>query len=334
MTALDNLKAKTEAVWNSFGQQGIADLRSAIQEGGQLRTNARRTLYRAFYGAFSTADDQPQNTRHTLTFDEINTVLAGLGQRQFAFLGNANREISIQDQIFRNCNSTHQVNYPNLFWSLRGEQLYRCFYHFNFPPLQQQGDNVRLAVNVPLGRIPDAIDNFLSNSRNTYGKVISFKVGAPGLYGKPDTALIYAREPANQQDQADFTNLVGTVTTWAGNSQQNTLRNWTHPLMEKLANGVATADDPPRRPAYAGISFTALRAVIATIVIGNLIRLGGGHAQVLGKTPAELAADALEGQLDNYGIDATNPARNGVLPDQDTQNDIRAYALEVGAAVQ
>lgn len=333
MTVLDNLKAKTEAVWNSFGQQGIAALQTDILAGGQPRTNARHALFQRFYNAFNTPDDRPQNPRHTLTFDEINAVLIGLGQRQLAFLGTANRYVSIQDRIFRTVNSAQQANYPNTFWGLKGAELYHCFYHFGFPPLQPR-NNVRLAVNVPLGRIPDAIDNFLVNSRTTDGDVMSFKVGAPGLYGKPDTALIYVRKPATQQDQANFDALVQSVTTWAGQSPANTLRNWTHPLMEKLANGVATADDPPHDPAYGGISFTALRAVIATIVISNLIRLGGTTSQVHGKTPAELAADALVGQLENYGIDANNPARNAALPDQQTRDAIRAYAREVGAAVQ
>ncbi|CAM3350885.1 hypothetical protein [Thalassospira profundimaris] len=333
MTALDNLKAKTEAVWNSFGQQGIADLQTAVRTGGEHRTEARRALYQRFYNTFNTPDDRPQNPRHTLTFDEINAVLIGLGQRQLAFLGTANRYVDIQNNIFRTVHSAQQSQYPDVFWSLSGGELYRCFYHFGFPPMEPR-NNVRLAVNVPLGRIPDAIDNFLINSRTTDGDVISFKVGAPGLYGKPDTALIYVRKPASQQDQTNFDTLVQSVTTWAGQSPANTLRNWTHPLMEKLANGVATADDPPNDQAYGGISFTALRAVIATIVISNRIGLSGNAPQVQGKTAAQAATDELVGQLENYGINANNPARNADLPDQQTRAEIRAYALEVGAAVQ
>ena len=103
--------------------------------------------------------------------------------------------------------------------------------------------------------------------------------------------------------------------------------------MERLAAGVATADDPPHAPQYRGVSFTSLRAVIATIVIGNLIRLYNGPSNVQGKTEGELAAMALVGQLDNYGIDDQNPSRNAALPDSGTRDQIREYGLLVGGIV-
>ena len=333
MTTLDNLKGKVTHVWDAFIEPHIQALETDINAGGQQRTNASRALYNAFYHAFNTPDDMPQNLQQTLSFDEINSILKGLASRQFSFLNTANRCVSIQDGIFRNVNSAQQANYPHVFESLSGEQLCACFYHFIFPALHPQRERVRLAINIPPGRIPDAVDHFLANSRNTDGDVVSFKVGAPGVYRKPDTALIYLLKPINQQQQTSFTALVQSATQWAGHDQQNTLRDWTHPLMEQLANGVATADDPPNHPAYAGLSFTALRAVITTIVISNLIRLGGGHAQVQGKTNGELAADAVAGQLENFGIDGTNPSLNAALPDDTTRQTIRDYALEIGAAV-
>lgn len=333
MTALDNLKTATAAVWNAIPVNDLPTLKAALQNGGPNRTRILTGLYHQFYQAFSTPANMPPNPRHNLDFDAINTILGQLGTCQNQFVQGNGTTVTIQDNVFREITYQNRANYPQLFWSLPGAQLYRCFYHFNFPRLQAQRDAIRLAINVPLGRIPAAINGFLLAARNTDPDVISFKVGGPGLYRKPDTALIYILKPRDQTEQGYLDTLVQTITTWAGSDPQNALRDWTHPLMERLAAGVATADDPPRVTQYDGLSFTALRAVVATIVIGNLIRLYNGPSRVQNTSEGELAALALVGQLENYGINAQNPSRNAPLPDTATLDTVRDYGLLVGAIV-
>ena len=333
MTALDNLKAATTAVWDSIPTTDLPRMKAALQNVGPNRTLVLTNLYRQFYQAFSTPANMPLSPHHNLGFDAINTVIGQLGSCQNQFVQGNGTTVTIQDNVFREVTYQNRANYPQLFWSLPGAQLYRCFYHFNFPRLQAQRDAIRLAINVPLGQIPAAINGFLAQARTTDPDVLSFKVGGPGLYRKPDTALIYILKPTNQTEQGRLNTLVQAVTTWAGSAPANALRDWTHPLMERLAAGVATADDPPHAPQYRGVSFTSLRAVIATIVIGNLIRLYNGPSNVQGKTEGELAAMALVGQLDNYGIDDQNPSRNAALPDSGTRDQIREYGLLVGGIV-
>lgn len=333
MTALDNLKTATAAVWNAIPATDLPSMKAAMQNVGPKRTSILTNFYRQFYQAFSTPANMPPNPRHNLDFDAINTVLGQLGSCQNQFVQGNGTTVTIQDNVFREITYQNRANYPQLFWSLPGEQLYRCFYHFNFPRLQAQRDAIRLAINVPLERIPAAINGFLLGARNTDPDVMSFKVGGPGLYRKPDTALIYILRPSNQTEQGYLNSLVQAVTTWEGSDPQNALRDWTHPLMERLAAGVATADDPPRVAQYDGMSFTALRAVVATIVFGNLIRLYNGPSNIQGTTEGELAAAALVGQLENYGIDAQNPSRNAPLPDTTTLDRVRDYGLLVRAIV-
>ncbi len=323
-----NMKAKTAAVWNAFTPEQLSTWQGYLRQGDgdPNRLAAIRHIYQIFYNTFNAPDDRPANPRHSLSFDQINDVVCGLGARQFAFLGTHGNRVNIQDNIFRPVNG--QGNYPNVFWSLPLKELYYCFYHFIPASIDTGGRSaIRLAVNVAMGRIPDALDNWLLGCRTVNPDVTAFKVGAPGLYGKPDTVLLYILKPGDETQQGYLSTLINQITTWAGSNVANTLRDWTHPLMDKLANGIALADDPPGIPDYNGLSFTALRAVIATIVVSTIIRLNYAG------TTGDLAAAALMGQLENYGIDPQDPSKNNGLADSAAIAKIVAIAQSVGAIV-
>ena len=320
MTTLQNMKGRISIVWDGMSLQE----RQAVSMGDRICCKRLcNRLYQSFNSPFDHPGNIPYDPRDPIDFTDKIHLLAGFAGAQQAFL-NQNQAwgVCIQDREFLTPQGPQRQHYESLFMSLPSARLCNCFFHFNYPSGQPQ-DMIRIAVNVHPCRTVGAIEDWLLLVKQNVPELTSFKVAGPDITRKPDTVLLYLNKPRNDPDNEAIVNLLQTISQWASQGL-NVLRDWVHPLQPRQAAGIGIADDPPSIPAYNGISFTALRATITSMI------LIGVNPAVVG----DAAADAVESQLANYGINAQDPAQNANLPNNQTVDAIANYAIWLGMKVQ